>query len=259
MPHMRATRYAVCSCHVERPLDDECWSIFASLQARRPGGFRVAALMRPPDASAGEDEERWLERARQAAAHGPLGHHTHFVSPQHARPRSAGPEHAERVRRETGWLRARGLDPTLFCGGGWYMDADIAATLAELGYADCSATAFRPSYLAADAPRLSLTAPARVVLPGGAGLLELPSTHSLGRAARALPRLASAPEPVHVYFHDTDLLSTSRRMLLELVLRLLGRLRRPVGLDELAREAAASAPEVAFEHAFAGRNRDAAQ
>ena len=134
-------RLAVVSCHVERPLNDECWRLFASLQERRPGGFRIAALMRPPAAEAGEDESRWLERAREAARHGPFGHHTHFVSPSHARPHSPGLEHAERVRREAGWLRERGLTPTLFCGGGWYMDADVAETLAELGYADCTATA----------------------------------------------------------------------------------------------------------------------
>src|SRR4029077_18049290 len=80
MPHIPGKRYAVGSCHVERPLDDECWSRFSALQARRAGGFRLAALMRPPDVEAGEDEQRWLERARDAAGHGPLGQHTHFVS-----------------------------------------------------------------------------------------------------------------------------------------------------------------------------------
>ncbi|MGH2997099.1 MAG: hypothetical protein ACRDM9_12360, partial [Gaiellaceae bacterium] len=69
--------YAAVSCHVERPLDDRAWRLFSRLQARRPGGFVIAALLRPPDAGAGEDEARWLERAREAAARGPLGHHTH--------------------------------------------------------------------------------------------------------------------------------------------------------------------------------------
>src|SRR2546429_89862 len=48
-------RYAVVSCHVERPLDDGVWARFEALQAARPGGLPVAALMRPPDAGAGED------------------------------------------------------------------------------------------------------------------------------------------------------------------------------------------------------------
>src|SRR5688572_16767869 len=79
MPHMNGKPYAVASCHVERPLDDDCWRRFSRLQERRPRGFAIAALLRPPDADAGEDAGLWLERAREAAARGPLGHHTHFV------------------------------------------------------------------------------------------------------------------------------------------------------------------------------------
>jgi hypothetical protein len=259
MPHIPGKRYAVVSCHVERPLDDACWSRFASLQARRPGGFRIAALMRPPDHAAGENEERWLERARQAAQQGPLGQHTHFVSPDRARPETVGPEHAERVRREADWLRAKGLAPTLFCAGGWYMDAGLAEAVAELGYADCSATAFRPVYLAADAPRLAAAAPVRVVLPSGARLLELPSTHSLGLAARAVLRPSLLAPGIHVYFHDTDLLPTRRRLALVATLRALGRRRRPLDLDDLARAAADVAPEVPFDDVFAGRNADPGQ
>src|SRR5438552_2519810 len=180
-------RYAVVSCHVERPLDDGVWARFEALQAARPGGFRVAALMRPPDAGAGEDETLWLERARRAAELGPLGHHTHWGGPEQARPVSGaghvpGTEDvpAGRVRREGTWLREAGLEPTLFCGGGWYSDEDVAEAVAELGYADCTATAFRPPYLADGAPRLRLDRPARLELPSGRLLLELPSTHSIG-------------------------------------------------------------------------------
>src|SRR5438034_46596 len=64
MPHTDSIlhgRYAVVSCHVERPLDDEVWRRFSRLQRRRPGRFAIAALMRPP--SAGEDEQVWLELA----------------------------------------------------------------------------------------------------------------------------------------------------------------------------------------------------
>src|ERR687888_234001 len=92
MPHTGPIlhgRYAVVSCHVERPLDDEVWRRFSRLQQRRPGRFAIAALMRPP--SAGEDEERWLERARQAQALAPLGLHTHWTAPDHARPTGGGP------------------------------------------------------------------------------------------------------------------------------------------------------------------------
>src|SRR5437667_458956 len=77
MPHtqeiMPGGRYGVVSCHVERPLDDAVWDAFSALQERRPSGFRIAALMRPPDPDAGEDEQEWLARARAARGQGLLG------------------------------------------------------------------------------------------------------------------------------------------------------------------------------------------
>ena len=132
VPPTSSERYAVVSCHVERPLDDAVWRAFAELQGRRPGGLAIAALLRPPDAEAGElDEDTWLARAREAAARGPLGHHTHFTSPTHARPTGGDP--GERVRREGAWLRERGVTPTLFCGGGWYTDRSVARGVRRAG------------------------------------------------------------------------------------------------------------------------------
>src|SRR6059058_4916887 len=52
-------------------------------------------------------------------------------------------------------------------------DVAVAEALAELGYADCTATGFRPSYLATDAPRLGVGEPCYVELPSGRRLLEL--------------------------------------------------------------------------------------
>jgi hypothetical protein len=232
MPHTMAKRYAVVSCHVERPLDDEVWRRFARLQARRPGGFAIAALMRPPDPATVETEraEEWVERARLAARQGPFGLHTHWTAPDHARPTGGDP--AARVRADIAWLRGHELEPRLFCGGGWYMDPAVAAALAEAELADCTATRFRPAYLAADAPRLALQEP--TLLDTAAGPLhELPSTHSIGMLVRALGR--PLPEQlVHVYFHDTDLLDRRRATALELALRLLRLRRRPGRLDEIA-------------------------
>ena len=123
----------------------------------------------------------WLERAREAAERGPLGHHTHFVGPAHARPPAGrGAEHAERVRREALWMREHGLEPRLFCGGGWYIDEDVAAVLAELGYADCTGTAFVPSYLGDGAPRLSAESPAWLTLPDGDAAART-AVHALAR------------------------------------------------------------------------------
>jgi hypothetical protein len=239
--------YAVVSCHVERPLDDRTWTAFAEFQARAPGGFRVAALMRPPDLAAGEPEGRWLERAHEAVRWGPLGHHTHFGGAAQARP--VGPGAVERVRREASWLRRHGLEPVFFCGGAWYLDPEVADALAELGYADCTATAFRPGYLPPGAPRVGLAAPAWLGLPSGRRLLELPTTHSIGLLVRAVLRPRTPAEPVvHAYFHDTDLLDGRRRAALELGLRLLGLRRRPTDLTALA--LAVDPPTVDFDEVY---------
>lgn len=227
-------RYAVVSCHVERPLDDEVWRAFERLLRRRPAGFAITAFVRPPDPSAGEDETRWLERARRAAELAPLGHHTHWGSPTQARP-AGDADAAGRVRAEAEWLRSNGLAPRYFCGGGWYLDAPVAETLATLGYVDCTATTFRQGYLASDAPRLQVDGPRTLRLPSGALLSELPATHSLGMLARGL---ASLRGPVHVHFHDWELLDRRRAIALDVVLRILRLRRRSIDVDELARHAA---------------------
>jgi hypothetical protein len=234
-----AQGYAVVSCHVERPLDDDVWRRYRGLLARRPGGFAIASLMRPP--ADGEDEARFAERAREAAALGPLGHHTHWTSPTHARPTGGDP--AERVRQEGRRLRDLGLEPGFFCGGGWYTDGDVMRAVAALGYADCTATAWRPAYLPAGASRAALDEPAWVRLGDGDRVLELPTTHSLGMAARSL-RL---PRYVHVHFHDYELLDARRGLAIRATLALLGRRRRPTELGAVTAER-----EVAWEDVCAG-------
>jgi hypothetical protein len=195
---------AIVSCHVEQPLHDDVWKLFEDVQRRRPGGFDVVALVRPPDTEFGEDAERWLERVRPVVDRAPFGLHTHWTSPSHARPTGGDP--AARVRSDTSWLRAHGLEPKLFCGGGWYSDDAVTAAVRELGLVDCTPRAGSP----------------------GAG--RLPTTHSVGRLARAV--LRPLPEYVHAYFHDYDLLDRRRRYALLSALTLLGR-RRPPG-DALA-------------------------
>jgi hypothetical protein len=234
-------RYAVVSCHAERPLDDRVWHAFERLLRRRPGGFVVTPLLRPPDAASGEDEERWLKRARLAASLAPLGHHTHWGGPMQARPQG-GVDAAAVVRAEAEWLRERALEPRFFCGGGWYLDPPVAEVLASFGYVDCTATTFRPSYLAEDAPRLQLDGPARVLLPSGATLLELPATHSLGMLARGLLRVRGL---VHVHFHDWELADRRRAAAIEVALRALRLRRRPLSVAELA-ERCADAPEATW-------------
>lgn len=238
-------RYAVVSCHVERPLDDAVWARFSALQKRRPGGFAIAALIRPADAAAGEDESRWLDRAREAAALGPLGHHTHWTAPDHARPTGDGT--GERVRAEARRLREAGVTPTLFCGGGWYTDVDVAEACAELGYVDCTPRAARPPYLPEGERWASLQAPARVRLASGRVLHAIPTTHSLGDLARALTHRRSLPGVVHVYFHDTDLLDRRRSAILRLILPLLAHRAEATSLDTLAATILEDAPAVMWD------------
>ena len=218
------------SCHVERTLDDAVWRRYRELLGRRPGGFAVASLMRPP--AAGEDAETFVERAREASSLGPFGHHVHWTSPTHARPTGGDP--AERVRVEGLWLRDRGLEARFFCGGGWYTDDGVIGAVADLGYADCTATAWRPDYLPAGSPRAALDQPAWMVLDDGRRVLELPTTHSLGSLVRSLA--GSLPEIVHVHFHDYELLDARRRVALTASLAILARRRRPVGLGALGSE-----------------------
>jgi hypothetical protein len=234
MPHtgdILHGRYAVVSCHVERPLDDEAWSRFSALQMRRPGGFAIAALMRPP--AEGEDGELWLKRAREAQAYGPFGLHTHWTAPDHARPTGGDP--AALVLKQGEWLRSVGLEARFFCGGGWYLDPSVAEAVAELGYTDCTATAFRPDYLPPEAPHLELHEPVWLELPSGRRLLELPTTHSIGMLARGLfgPFRRAV---VHAYFHDTDLLDVRRGAALRVGLAFLGLKRTALDLGELQRD-----------------------
>lgn len=240
-------RYAVVSCHVERPLDDAVWARFALMQARRPGGFAIAALMRPADSAFGEDEATWLERAREASARGPLGHHTHWTAPDHARPTQGNT--GARVLTEGARLRELGLSPTLFCGGGWYTDLEVAEACADLGYVDCTPRYNRPPYLPPGEGWGSMSSPGHVRLPSGRLLRAIPTTYSLGDLSRAIfrwerprrmPRRVtprnrgSLPPLIHVYLHDTDLLDRRRRAALPLLLGVLARRARPIDLDALA-------------------------
>jgi hypothetical protein len=200
--------------------------------------------MRPADPAFAEDEALWLDRAREAAARGPLGHHTHWTAPDHARP--TGDATGGRVRDESGRLSGLDLPPTLFCGGGWYTDLEVAEVCAELGYVDCTPRAQRPPYLAEGERWASLATPALVELPSGRALRAIPTTHSLGDLARTLAR-RHLPELVHVYFHDTDLLDRRRYALLRATLPLLARRAWVTDLAALAARALPTAPRVPWD------------
>jgi hypothetical protein len=202
MPVNSVPRGSVVSCHLESPLDDESWRRFDAVRRR----VDVIALIRPPDPEHGEDEATWLDRARTLDR---LGLHTHWTSPSHARPTGGDP--AARVRRDYEWVRGHGLEPRWFCGGGWYTDAAVQATVAELGMVDCTS---------------------RDGLPRDG---VLPTTHSLGRLARAVLTPAR-PAYVHAYFHDYDLLDVRRRTALRISLGVLGMRRSALDASSIARK-----------------------
>ena len=206
-------------------------------------------MLRPPDPSEAGSGNIWLERAAEAARYGPIGHHTHFGGPTTARPVEGSPPPDERVRAEAAWLREHDVKARFFCGGGWYIDEAVARAVADAEYVDCTATEVAPPYLGPSDPRAQLEKPAWLILPDGRRLLELPTSHGLGRLLRTPPwRL---PAIVHFYFHDTDLLQPARRSAIVAALRLLGRLRPARDLDEIAAEARRSAPERSWEAAAA--------
>jgi hypothetical protein len=143
-------------------------------------------------------------------------------------------------------LRELALAPTLFCGGGWYTDAEVADACAELGYTDCTPRARRPPYLAAGESWATLAAPGTLALASGRELRAIPTTHSLGDLARALTQ-RNLPDLVHVYFHDTDLLDRRRRALLRAVLPVLARRANVTDLDALAAQLGPDSPRVTWD------------
>ncbi len=243
---------AVVSCHVERILDDRVWRAYRTFVHDRPGGFAVASLVRPPDEERGEDAAVWLERVQELATTGPVGHHTHWTAPDHARP-LGGAETGARVLREAAWLRREGVAASCFCGGGWYSDASVAEACASLGYVDCTPRTHRPPRLEDGGAWLELAVPTRIAT-GGGSVLAVPTTHSLGE----LVRLAFRPKPtpatvVHGYLHDTDLLDGRRRRFLVGAMRVLGRRRTVRDIETLAADVREKVDTVDWDSVVRGR------
>ena len=93
--------------------------------------------MRPPDSAHGENGD--AGSASPAAARAPFGLHTHWTSPDHARPTDGDP--AARGAR----LAPRApVAAALLLRRGWYTDDTVQRTVAEQGIVDCTATTFPP-------------------------------------------------------------------------------------------------------------------
>jgi hypothetical protein len=110
----------------------------------------------------------------------------------------------------------------------------VWGAVAPPGSFDSTAPPARPGSRPPDTPRAKRHAPAWIRLDDGRRVLELPSTHSLGQAARSLA--GELPPAVHVHFHDYELLDRRRRAALSVALRLLARRRRPVEPGEVDAE-----------------------
>ena len=158
---------AIVSCHLEQPLDDEAWRRFDELQRSRPGGFDVIALMRPPDAAFGEDEERWLSAcARRRGARA--------VRPAHALD-EPDPRAPDRRRSRP---RAFGAKPSGCArrASSRASSAAAAGTRTTPCRRRCASSGSSTARVASGAPRDGV----------------LPTTHSLGQLARAVARAATA-------------------------------------------------------------------
>ena len=234
-------RYAVVSCHVERPLDNDVWAAFERLLRRRPAGFTVTALIRPPDTRSGEDQALWLERARRADELGPLGHHTHWGGPTQARP-AGDADAAELVR-----TKLNGFVPK----GSVRSTSAAAAGISTRP----SQRRWRPSGTSTAARRRSDRATSRTTRRGCSSTARVRCSCRAARCcASCRPRTRSACSravfatlrgPVHLHFHDWELLDRRRALALEVVLRALRLRRRPIDADELVRRTA-EAPLLAW-------------
>ena len=189
-------RYAVVSCHVERPLDDAVWRAFEQLlraTARRVRRHAAACGRHTPRPA--RTTELWLERARRVAARSHRSGTTRTGAARRRRART-GERRRRRAwsREEAAWLRSHGLAPRFFCGGGWYLDVGGRRDARRRsGYVDCTATTFRQQYLAdGRAAAAAARSRRRLRLPRGRTLLELPATHSLGMLARGVAPAACA-------------------------------------------------------------------
>ena len=148
--------------------------------------------MRPADPAFGEDEALWLERAREAARSGPLGHHTHWTAPDHARPTGGGTGErvlAEGARTARARSRADALLRRRLVHGRRGRGGVRRARVRRL-----HAARARDRRTSREGERwASLDAPAVVELPSGRTLRAIPTTHSLGDLARGA-RAARLPE-----------------------------------------------------------------
>ena len=233
MPPTVTERYAVVSCHVERPLDARVWARVRRTAAA-PAGRDSRRSAHPASGLRGGRARRDdLARARARRGRPRASRPPHALHEPDARP--ADRRRPGRAGRPGGSVapRARALRrPSSAAAAGtrtqaWRRHVPRSDTwtsrrgrrarrTCRTGPPGRSSTGRRGS---TSAPRPCSTA--------------VPTTHGAGDLLRAVVR-PGLPAQVHAYFHDTDLVDPRRRRLIALGLRLLARRRPASDLDAVA-------------------------
>ena len=156
-------RYAVVSCHVERPLDDAVWARFSALQGDARAASRSRRCSAHPTPRPARTRAAWLERAREAAARGPLGHHTHWTARTTRGRRPPGPGSAC-ARKASGYASSASRRRSSAEAAGTRTPRSRRPAPSS-GTSTARREATRPAYLAAGERWAFLPAPARIRLP----------------------------------------------------------------------------------------------
>ena len=199
-------RYAVVSCHVERPLDDRVWARFAALQERRPGGFRIAALIRPAGSGARRGRDG-LARAGAGGGGARPARAPHALDG--ARPRAPDRRRSRRARARGGRAaaRARASSRRSSAAAAGTRISGSPKRAPSSATSTARATAYRPAYLAAGraAARARGARHASCCRRAPAARRSRRRTRSACWRGTLLLAGGLGADVVHVHFHDTDL------------------------------------------------------
>ena len=201
LPEGARVKLATVSCHVERPLDDRTLGRVLGVPGPPAGRLRdrgadAPARRRTRARRSGSPARGSPPRAGRSATT------RTGAGANQARPVGRRPGRARPAERRPGCASAGSSRSSSAAAAGTWTRASPPRSPSS-GYADCTATAFRPDYLAADAPRLELAepawlrvgdaAPARAA--GDALARNGCSRAAVGAPARVRPRLLPRHRP----------------------------------------------------------------
>ena len=102
-----------------------------------------------------------------AADRGPLGHHTHWTAPDHARPDGDGDPGDAGAAGGRRWLRAEGVGRDALLRRRLVFGLAVAEACAALGYVDCTPRSHRPPHLEGGGAWVELCGPGQDRPTGG--------------------------------------------------------------------------------------------